>query len=102
MGGISGIISGLVGSGQGENTIDMSALLATIQNAGQYQQQIINALPAQIQQNLQTYAASQGKSLGTLQGQVGAQTQAYSQGMNSIYGPNSDAANAEKLADKQL
>lgn len=101
MGGISGIISGLVGSAQGEKTIDMAALLQTIQNAGQYQKQIINSLPAEIQQNLQTYAASNGVNLGTLTGQVQGQAADYTQKMGQIYGPNSDAANAEKLADKQ-
>lgn len=101
MGGLSGIISGLVGSGQGENTIDMSALLSTIQGAGQYQQSIINALPPEIQQNLATYAQANGVSIANLTNQVNNQTQAYSQGMNSIYGPNSAAATAQKSANTQ-
>lgn len=101
MGGISGTIAGLIGSAQGEKSIDMAPLLATIQNAGAYQQQIINALPPEIQKNLATYAASQGVNLATLTGQVQGQAADYTQKMGQIYGPNSDAANAEKLADKQ-
>lgn len=101
MGGLGSIISGLVGSAQGEKSIDMSALLDTIKNAGQYQQQIINALPAQIQQQLSTYAQSQGTNLATLTGQVNKQTDAYTKGLTSIYGPNSEAATAQKTANTQ-
>lgn len=100
-GGAAGVLSGLIGSGQGEKEIDMAALLQTINSSGQYQQQLINSLPAEIQANLRQYAASQGQALGTLQGQVGAQGAAYTKGLTSIYGPNSDAANAQKSANTQ-
>lgn len=96
----AGIIGGLIGSGQKLPTVDMSALLATIQGAGQYQQQIINALPAEVQQQLQQYM-QQNQAAGA----------AYQTGVTNtgndllaktaaLYGPNSDAANAEKLANK--
>jgi hypothetical protein len=100
-GGAAGIISGLIGSGQGEKTIDMAALWNTIQNAGQYQRQIINSLPPEIQANLDTYAKSQGTSLATLTGQVQGQAADYQKQMGQIYGPNSAAAVTQKAANTQ-
>jgi hypothetical protein len=101
MGNLSGIIAGLVGSGQGENNYDLSALYSTIQNAGQYQQQIINALPAQIQQNLATYAQSQGAAGQKFAQQIQGQGANYLQSVNGLYGPNSAAAQAQKAANTQ-
>lgn len=101
MGGISGIIAGLVGSGAGENTIDMSQLLQTIQGAGQYQQQIINALPAEIQQNLQKYIASQNAASTTLGSNITGLGNDTMSKISSLYGPNSAAGVAQKTANTQ-
>lgn len=101
MGGLSGVIAGLVGSGQGEKTIDMGALLQTIQGAGQYQQSIINALPAEIQQQLQAYSASLNKAGSTYQQGIQQTGQNLENSVAGVYGPNSPAAMAEKKADTQ-
>lgn len=101
MGGLSGIAAGLIGSAQGEPSIDLSQLLSTIQNAGQYQQSIINALPPQIQQNLAKYAASLKGAGSAFQGNVNQQLQDYYSKISGLYGPNSEAANAANVANKQ-
>jgi len=96
---LGGIVAGLVGSGQGEKTIDLSALLDTIKNAGQYQQTIINALPPEIQQNLAQYAAQMQGAGTTYQGNVTNQGADYLQQIQGLYGPNSPAATAQKTAN---
>lgn len=101
MGGISGVIAGLIGSGQGEKSIDMSQLLATIKGAGQYQQQIINALPPEIQKNLKTFAASQNQAGQTYQGNVQGMNTDYLSKVGSLYGPGSEAANLAKNATRE-
>lgn len=100
MEGLPGVIGGLIGSGQSLPTIDVAALFSTIQSAGQYQRQIINALPAEIQKQLQDYAASNAAAGAAYQtGVTGASNDLLAK-TSALYGPNSDAANAEKLANK--
>jgi hypothetical protein len=99
-GGAAGAIAGLIGSGQGESTIDLSALYSTIQNAGQYQQQIINSLPAEIQANLKQYAATQDAAGSTYQSNIQGQGANYLAQVQGLYGPNSDAATAANAANK--
>lgn len=100
IGAAGGVLAGLIGSGQGESTIDMGQLLATIQGAGQYQQQIINQLPANVQAQLQQYIQQTNAAGAAYQGNVQQQGANYQAQAGQIYGPNSDAANAEKNADK--
>lgn len=96
----AGLIGGLIGSGQKLPTIDIGALLATIQGAGQYQQQIINSLPAEVQQQLKDYAASNAAAGASYQAGVTGVGNDLMAKTAALYGPNSDAANAEKLANK--
>lgn len=101
MGGLGGLISGLVSSGQALPTVDLAALRQTIAGAGQYQQLIINALPAQIQEQLKQYEASNAAAGDTLKTNVTDQGADYMSKVGQIYGPNSDAAVAEKAANRQ-
>lgn len=96
---IAGIVTGLLS--KGGPSIDLSALYNTIQNAGQYQQQIINALPADIQKNLATYAQSQNKAGATYQNNTQTQLNDYLGKITGLYGPNSAAAQAQKAANTQ-
>lgn len=100
IGGATGVISGLLNSGSGPS-IDVAALYNTIQNAGAYQQQIINALPAQIQQNLATYAQTQGAAGQKFAQQMQEQGAKYLQQTQALYGPNSAAGQAQKTANTQ-
>lgn len=97
MGNIAGIIAGLLS--KGGSTVDLGQLYSTIQNAGQYQQQIINALPAEIQANLAKYAQSQNAAGTTLQGNITSLGNSYLGNVEGLYGPNSAAATAEKAAN---
>lgn len=96
---LGSVLAGLIGSGQGENTIDMASLMSTIQGAGQYQQQIINQLPANVQAQLAEYMKNSNAGGAALQSNVTQQGTDYKQQMGQIYGPNSDAANAQKSAN---
>lgn len=100
MTGMSGIIGGLIASGQSLPTVDLAALMQTIQSAGQYQQQIINALPQQIQQQLKEYAASNAAAGADYKAGITGVGNDLMAKTAALYGPNSDAANAEKLANK--
>lgn len=96
----AGVIGGLIGSGQDLPTIDIGALLATIQSAGQYQQQIINSLPLAVQQQLQEYVKNNAAAGADYKaGVTGAGNDLLAK-TSALYGPNSDAAVAEKLANK--
>jgi hypothetical protein len=99
MGGLGGIAAGLIGSAQGEKSIDLSQLLNTIAQAGQYQKSIINALPPQIMQRLQQYAQSLQGVGQQYQGNIENQLQKYQTGISGIYGPNSEAAIAANAAN---
>lgn len=96
----AGVIGGLIGSGQDLPTIDLGALLSTINSAGQYQQQIINSLPAAIQKQLADYVQQNGAAGAAYQTGVTGTGNDLLAKTAALYGPNSDAANAEKLANK--
>jgi hypothetical protein len=99
MGGLGGIAAGLIGSAQGEKSIDLNQLLNTIAQAGQYQKSIINALPPQIMQRLQQYAQSLQGAGQQYQGNIENQLQKYQTSVSDIYGPNSEAAIAANAAN---
>ncbi len=99
MGGLGGIITGLLS--KGGPSIDLSALYQTIQGAGQYQKQIINALPAEIRQNLETYAKSQNAAGDAYKTGVTGTGADYLQKVAGLYGPNSEAAQAQNTANRQ-
>jgi hypothetical protein len=101
IGGAAGVAAGLIGSGQGEKTIDLAALYNTIQNAWQYQQQIINSLPTQVQANLKQSAASLNTAGAAYQQGMQAQGQSYLDATKGLYGPDSAAATAENAANKE-
>lgn len=96
----AGVIGGLIGGGQDLPTVDLASLFATIQSAGQYQQQIINSLPLQVQKQLQEYAASNAAAGAAYQTGVTNTGNDLMAKTAALYGPNSDAAVAEKAANK--
>lgn len=98
--GLEGVIGGLIGSGQSLPTVDIAGLLATIKSAGQYQQTIINALPAEIQKQLSDYQAQNATAGAAYQTGVTGVGNDLLAKTAALYGPTSDAANAEKLANK--
>jgi hypothetical protein len=100
MGSLAGILTGLL-TGGGQPTIDLSQLYNTINNAGQYQRQIINALPPEIQKNLAQYAQSLQGASTTFGQNVAQQGQKFLGDVSSLYGPNSPAAQAQYGAAKQ-
>lgn len=95
-----GVIGGLIGSSQDLPTVDLGALLQTIQSAGQYQQQIINSLPLAVQQQLQEYMKNNAAAGAAYQTGVTGTGNDLLAKTAALYGPNSDAATAEKAANK--
>jgi hypothetical protein len=95
-GNIAGIVTGLLS--KGGPSLDLKALYQTIQGAGQYQRGIINALPEGIKKNLAEYEQSLNTAGADYKSNTQGQLQDYLQKISGIYGPNSEAANAQKTA----
>jgi hypothetical protein len=82
-------------------TVDISQLLSTINNAGQYQQGLINSLPTNLQALIAPYVQGMTSAGTTLQNQTQQQGQDYLDKVTQLYGPNSPAAQAAMAAFKQ-
>src|SRR6185312_5575483 len=95
------IISGLIGSSQSLPTVDIQALLNTINANKQYQQGIINQLPANVQQLINQYQQAGTNNAATLQNGIGGANNALLSRTASLYGPDSPAAQAQKAANTQ-
>lgn len=92
--GLGSIVSGLINSGRSLPTIDLSAIFATIDQAGQQRSELIKQLPAQLQQEYQKYhesLASSGADLESRTKQIG---QDLLENTQSLYGPDSPAVQA--------
>jgi len=100
MPGLTSIISGLIGGGQSLPTVDIAPLLSTISNSGTYQKQLINGLPDNVQKLLAQYMNSNNAAGGAYQSGITGVGNDLMSKISSLYGPNSDAANAQKTADK--
>ena len=101
IGGIGGALGGLINSGRDLPTVDIGQLLNTINSAGQYQQGLINSLPANLQALIAPYVTSMNQAGQTLQTNVGNSGQDYLNKVSALYGPNSPAAQAAMAAFKQ-
>jgi hypothetical protein len=97
--GIGGVLSGLLSPGA--PSLNLSQLFNTIQNAGQYQQQLINQLPTNLQQQYQQYIQSNQGAINTLQTGTTALGNDFLSQISNVYGPNSPAAQAQTAALKQ-
>jgi hypothetical protein len=96
-----GVIGGLISNGNSLPTVDMSALLNTINSAGQYQRQLINSLPDNIKQNLLQYTQQMGAGAAQYKDAIQGLTDGMQTKAASIYGPNSEAAVAAKDQSKK-
>lgn len=101
LGSLGGTISGLINSGRSLPTVDVSQLLNTINNTQSTNQGLINALPAELQQQIAAYQQQMTGAGNTLQSNVQNQGQDYLNQVSQLYGPNSPAAQAAMAAFKQ-
>ena len=81
--------------------MDVSQLLNTINNTQSTNQGLINALPAELQQQIAAYQQQMTGAGNTLQSNVQNQGQDYLNQVSQLYGPNSPAAQAAMAAFKQ-
>lgn len=95
-----GVIGGLISNGNSLPTVDIAPLLQTISKSGEYQRQIINALPDQIKQNLLQYAQSMGAGAAQYKDAIQGLSQSLQAKSAGVYSPTSDAAMAAKNAAK--
>lgn len=96
---VGGVVKGLLGKGP-VSAPDLSALFKTIDNAGQYQKDIINNLPASLQQQYADYKAANAGAATNLQTSTNALAQGLQTGTEANFDPNAPAVQASENAAK--
>jgi hypothetical protein len=96
-GSIAGALQGSLDSGP-VAAPNLQQLFTTIDNAGQYQQQIINSLPAEIQQQYAAYKSSNAQTGQQLQQSVAQTGQNLLTQTAANYGPNNQTVQAGEAA----
>jgi hypothetical protein len=94
-----GVISGLLNQG-GVSAPDLTALFRTIDNAGENQRNLINALPAELQKQYTDYKAANAAAGTTLQTGTAALGEKLKADTANLYGANAPAVQAAMDASK--
>jgi hypothetical protein len=97
---IGGVVSGLLNNG-GVSAPDLSALFKTIDTAGANQREMINALPANLQQQYIEYKNANAATGAALQTGTQALTDKLKAETEALYSPNAPAVQAAIDAQKQ-
>lgn len=96
---VGGVVKGLLGKGP-VSAPDLSALFKTIDTAGQYQKEIINNLPVDLQKQYAAYQTANEAAGTNLQATSQAIAQGLTTGTAANYGPDSEAVRAANDASK--
>jgi hypothetical protein len=96
---IGGVVSGLLNKGT-VSAPDLSQLFTTIDNAGAYQKQIINALPDDLKKQYEDYKASNASASTALQTGTTALGNTLMSQTQANYDPNAPAVKAAEDAAK--
>lgn len=97
---IGAVVGGLLGKGP-VSAPDLAALFKTIDAAGAEQKNWINALPAELQKQYETYKASNAGAADTLKSTIADSNQKFLADEKAIYDPNSPAVKAALDAAKK-
>lgn len=98
---VAGVVSGLINSGRSLPTIDIGALLSTIQGNQTANAGLINGLTPQVQQLLAQYTNGTNAAGSTYQGATNQIGNTLLNNTSNLYGPNSPAVQATLAALKQ-
>lgn len=88
---IAGVVSGLL-TGKGAGSPDLSALFRTIQNAGENQRSLINALPDDLKKQYEDYASSNAGAAADLKSGTADITDRLRKETEANYGPEATRA----------
>lgn len=95
---VAGVVSNLLK--KHANAPDMSAMFREIDQAGENQRQIINALPAELKKQYDEYKSSNVATIGALQTGTTALGDKLKAETSALYGPNAPAVQAAIDASK--
>lgn len=98
---IGSVIGGLINSGRNLPTVDISSLLATINQNKEANASLINNLSPELRRLYDQYATSLGMVGKTLESKTSDIGKTLLDQTKSLYGPNSDAVQATLAALKQ-
>lgn len=99
--GLGSVMSGLINSGRGLPTVDLSAIFDTINKNKTSNQLLINDMPKELQPLYEAYKASLGSAGDQLRGDTAQTGQNLLDRTSALYDPNSPAVQATLAALKQ-